>query len=125
MDKMVNEYNVNRLDPSPLFEKSKKILDVLSKVFGIKDDLLRAQSSIAVFYLVFRTAMFNQTVGRLTRKGFIDFNSELVNNRVLAEKDITLANFEYLEYERMSQQGTNDANSIKERTRILSEFLKI
>jgi len=30
-----------------------------------------------------------------------------------------------LEFDRLNQQGTNDASSIKERVRILSEFLGV
>jgi hypothetical protein len=47
------------------------------------------------------------------------------NNRNLAEEDITKADFELLEYDRLSIQGTNDASSIKERLRIISKFLDI
>ena len=43
----------------------------------------------------------------------------------MAEKDITQANFELLEFDRMSQQGTNDADSIKERVRIFGEELGV
>jgi|SRR5215469_11563789 len=44
-------------------------------------------------------------------------------NRQAAERDIARANFEWLEFDRMSQQGTNDAASIRERVKILSSFL--
>jgi hypothetical protein len=44
-------------------------------------------------------------------------------NRIAAEKAIAKADYELLEFDRMSQQGTNDASSIKERSRILEERL--
>jgi hypothetical protein len=35
------------------------------------------------------------------------------------------AQFEMLEYDRLSQQGTNDASSIKERLNIIRKYCKI
>jgi hypothetical protein len=125
LDKMVVEYNEQDLDPSPIVNKVYIVLDKMVSVFGKKDELLRAQSTITVYYMLFSDAIKKQSVDKVSRKKFLKFNAELASNRKIAEKDITLANFDFLEFERMSQQGTNDANSIKERTRILSEYLKI
>lgn len=72
-------------------------------------------------------------IQRLDEKGKADkfsrtklehFNERRVSNRLRAEKDITKANFELLEYDRLSQQGTNDASSLRERWRILENWLK-
>jgi hypothetical protein len=46
-----------------------------------------------------------------------------VSNREVAQDDLTKASFELLEYDRLSQQGTNDASSIRERWRILENWL--
>ena len=35
------------------------------------------------------------------------------------------ASFELLEYDRLTQQGTNDASNIKERLRILADFMNL
>ena len=48
-----------------------------------------------------------------------------LNHQPKSESDITKATFDLLEFDRLSQQGTNDSNSIKERVRIMKEFLKI
>ena len=39
----------------------------------------------------------------------------------MAESSILDVDFDLLEYDRLSQQGTNDASSIRERWRILAE----
>ena len=41
----------------------------------------------------------------------------------MAEIDLEKAEFELLEFDRLSQQGTNDASSIRERRRIMLEYI--
>lgn len=125
LDKMVIDYRENNNDATLLLNKAKTVLDAMSSVFGNYDDLLRSQSSITVYYMTFKNALEKNLSQRVTRKGIIDFYSAIAENRRMAESDITKSNYEFLEFERMSQQGTNDAFSIRERTRILSEFLQI
>ena len=43
----------------------------------------------------------------------------------MAEVDISQAEFDFLEFDRLSQQGTNDASSIRERVRIISNFFGV
>ena len=46
----------------------------------------------------------------------------ILNNRKLAEESYEEANYDYLEYDRLSQHGTNDVSNIKERFRIIKEY---
>jgi hypothetical protein len=46
-------------------------------------------------------------------------------NKALAEESIAKADYDLLQYDRLSQQATSDALSIIERCRILSNFLRI
>lgn len=102
-----------------------KILDELASAFEDSDWLLRSQAVVPVFYLVLQAASEKNRLQRFDRDRIVEFYDQLKENRDIAEKDISKANFEFLEYDRMSQQGTNDAASILERTKILSSFLKI
>jgi hypothetical protein len=102
-----------------------KVLDSLAKVFTDEDTLLRSQGVIPVIYLVAQLAIRNKRMDRFKRSKIKSFYESLETNRALAEGDISKANFELLEFDRMSQQGTNDAASIRERARILSEHLKL
>lgn len=125
LDKMVTDYRDNQTNPQPILDSTTRIFDLMTSVFGNKDDLLRSQSSITVYFLLFKKASELGQENLITRRGLIDFYQALADNRRVSEQDITQSNYEYLEFERMSQQGTNDAYSIKERTRIMAHFLGI
>lgn len=125
LDKMVEVYRDKNSSTAKVLNGCIIILDEMIKVFSEWDSLLRAQSAITVYYLIFKTAISNNLLTNITRGNLIRFYETLNENRLLAEKDITKANYEYLEFDRMSQQGTNDASNLRERTRILAEFLKI
>ena len=122
---MVDDYKESGNDPLPIYNQSKDVLDQMANVFGNNDELLRSQSTVTVYYLTFKKAMELNSIANVTRRGIIDFYESIAENRRRAEKDITQSNYELLEFERMSQQGTNDAYSIKERTRLLCEYLGI
>lgn len=98
-------------------------LNMMSKVFHQNDELLMAQGLMVVYYLVFRRAMLSNEIENISRGSLIHFREELKSNRQRAEEDYTSSSFDYLEFDRLNQQGTNDASSIRERFRILAEFL--
>lgn len=125
LDKMVIDYRDPDNDVDPLLNTTRSVLNEMSNVFGNGDELLRSQSSITVYYLTFKKAIEKNLLANVNRRGIISFYEAIAANRRMAEEDITQSNYEYLEFERMSQQGTNDAYSIRERTRILCEHLEI
>lgn len=101
-----------------------EILDALVPVFTDRDSLLVAQANIPIYAFTYRTLNAQGHTNLFARTKIEKFNQERANNRRIAEKDITQAKFELLEYDRLSLQGTNDASSIRERLRILEEWLK-
>jgi hypothetical protein len=101
------------------------VLNKMKLVFVANDELLLAQGILAVYYLVFRSALENGQESKLTRRSLLDFRQKLADNRESAIKNYEDASFELLEFDRLNQQGTNDASSIKERVRILSDYLGI
>jgi hypothetical protein len=122
LDSMTFKYKKDSsLSPKNYEKEVKIVLKEMSNLFIDADNLLRSQSSVAIYYLLFKNALNSNKVSLITRKKFFDFYDRLSENRKLAENDITTANFDYLEFERMSQQGTNDASSIRERVRILEQ----
>lgn len=126
LDDMVRQYKsgkAKRLDE--VRNRTTATVNALDTVFVNGDALLRTQSVVPVYYLALRTALGTGTQAVFTREKLEDFNARLAQNRDTAAKDIASATFEFLEYDRMSQQGTNDAASIKERTRILCQYLGI
>lgn len=101
------------------------VLEEMSHIFTNKDILLSAQAAVPVFYLLLREASLSGSIKKITRAKLIAFNEARQENRLVAENDIRKADFDLLEYDRMSQQGTNDASSIRERLRIVSKFLGV
>jgi len=120
---MVEYFKENPDDsPTNIYNETITIIEKMNDVFSNSDSLLRSQGAITVYFLLFREARKNNNLEKITRTVIFSFYKKLEENRIIAGQDITLANFEYLEFERMTQQGTNDASSIKERTRIMAEF---
>lgn len=126
LDEMTRNFkNGRKKEVTQLAKAVGEITELMSKIFVAKDILLAAQAVTPVYYLLFREAAIQGLTPQLTREQFIDFNAKRQNNRAMAEIDITKADFELLEFDRMSQQGTNDASSIRERLRILAKHLQI
>ncbi|AIU26936.1 hypothetical protein LV28_10685 [Pandoraea pnomenusa] len=106
-----------------LKEEVKSLLDAIFPVFVDKDSLLQSQASVPVYVFVFQRMRARGLEDKFSRSKLEEFNRLRMKNRVQAEDDISSANFELLEYDRLSQQGTNDANSLRERWRILEGWL--
>jgi len=70
-----------------------------------------------------KLALAKGATSKIQRFAIVDFYKKLAENRKIAETDIAQASFDFLEFDRMSQQGTNDAASLRERARILGSFL--
>lgn len=101
------------------------VLIEMTKIFIKKDPLLKAQGTLPVYFLVVRDYKALKKLDKLTRNMIIQFRDKLEKNRKKAENDIGSAEFDLLEYDRLSQQGTNDASSIVTRLQILKSYLKI
>lgn len=106
-----------------LKEEVASLLDGLAAVFNDRDALLSAQASVPIYAFVYRALKVKGKEERFSRSKLAKFDEERRVNRVRAETDIANAVFELLEYDRLSQQGTNDASSIRERWRILGASL--
>jgi hypothetical protein len=101
------------------------ILDAMSEEFTNKDELLQAQGIMVVYYLLFKGAIEADQLDKITRKKLLNFRQKLAENREAAVNNYPSASFDLLEFDRLNQQGTNDASSIKERYRILSTSLRV
>lgn len=124
LDSLAKRYhNSYGVQVRKLEREVERVIDEMANEFSVKDDLLSAQGIQVVYYLVFRTAIRNNEVGLVTRPSLIKFRKALAENRNLAAGDYENASFELLEFDRLSQQGTNDASSIKERYSTLCNYL--
>lgn len=126
LDAFVKEFKKNRLDrkAKDLEKEVAKNLNSLSDIFTPKDGLLRSQGMVIIYYLVIREANKEDFTAKVTRKKLLDFEKKRQANRVIAEEDISKANYDLLEFDRMTLQGTNDGASIKFRLETLLDYLK-
>ena len=113
--------NLQRVDE--LKQSTEKVVHAMAGVFSEKDELLQAQGNMVIYYLIFRAALNANEVNKITRRKLLDFKNRLKENREMAEISYENSSFELLEYDRLTQQGTNDASNIKERFGILAKEL--
>lgn len=99
-------------------------LDEMSNFFIKNDPLLRAQGTLPIYFLLIREYLRDGKILSFTRKDLIKFHNKIKENKKIAEKNISNAEFDLLEFDRLSQQGTNDASSIAKRLTILKEQLQ-
>lgn len=107
-----------------LGKEVQSVLNEMAKIFTKKDPLLSAQGTFPVYFLLLRDYLNENKLSKFTRNMLVQFRLKLEKNRKKAEQDISLAEYDLLEYDRLSQQGTNDASSISTRLGTLKIYLK-
>lgn len=124
LDNFVKDFkNGKKLYVDALATKCIKIISELEEIFIDHDPLLAAQASLPIYYLAIEALKRGNPDFELTRDKLIKFNKKRDSNRKTAAEDMAKADFDLLEFDRMSQQGTNDASSIRDRVKILCEKL--
>lgn len=124
LDALARNYHSNNIaHVNGLKSSAIDIVDVMANVFMEGDELLQSQGNMIVYYLLFRAALRTGEVGKITRRKLFDFRERLKENRLRAAEDYAESSFELLEYDRLTQQGTNDSSNIKERFSILAKEL--
>lgn len=124
LDAMAKKYKAGQTTLVNSFRDTvKEIVELMAKTFINQDNLLRTQGIMVVYYLLFKKAL--ETGTTINRIDLQDFDESVKRNRINAEKNYEGADFELLEFDRLSQYGTNDVSNIKEKFRILSEYLKL
>ena len=123
LDEMVERYHAPELAQECIHIRQavQGVLDVIAPVFRASDPLLSSQAFTLPLYLVYRQGFDGHPTPDRAR--YEAFRITLSKNRHVAEHRLPDANFEFLEFDRMSQQGTNDASSITTRAKILRSYL--
>jgi len=107
----------------PLRIEVQKVLAAMDKVFVKQDKLLKSAGMIVLYFLLFREAIKKNWLDKLSRSKLDKFEKARLANRVTAEKDITKARYELLEFDRLTQTP-NDAYAIEHRLTTLRNFVK-
>lgn len=108
----------------PITKPVMDLLDLMEQTFTAWDPLLRSQSVVVVYFLIFRNCHGEKWFAKLSRKTLLEFENLRSQNRLKAEKDITQASYDLLEFDRMAVQGTNDALSLNFRFETMRKYLK-
>ncbi|MBG43235.1 MAG: hypothetical protein CL530_04635 [Aequorivita sp.] len=126
LDSLAKKYKKDKsLNAKSIEQAVSNILDELVSIFADKDALLRTQSIIPIYYLAVRSVQNTSDLSKISRPNLLNFRDDITRNKTIAEDDISKADYSLIEFDRMSLQGTNDASSIRERSRILLEYLDI
>lgn len=124
LDALASDFKTGRTsEVNSLKDKAYLVLDKMADEFSLRDELLQAQGIMVVYYLLFRQARNLDELDQVNRRNLIDFREKLAANRTLAETEYADSSFALLEFDRLNQQGTNDASSIRERFEVLAEFV--
>lgn len=101
------------------------VLEWMCRLFVEKDELLRAQGNMVLYYLLCKSAMYAGVEANVSRERLHAFRNKVRENRLQAEDSYAEASFELLEFDRLSQQGTNDSSNIRERLGVISKYLDV
>lgn len=123
LDSMVRNYKENHIEVSRFQENVITVLNEMNNVFSDKDDLLRTQGIMVVYYILFKKSI--ELNVKIQRIKLYDFDNQVKENRKKAEEKYEDADFDLLEYDRLSQHGTNDVSNIRERLRLLCNYLDL
>jgi hypothetical protein len=105
-----------------LGQKSKVVVDAMSKVFMDGDPLLRSVGMVLLYYWLFREALNDGWANKLARSALLDFEEQRRVNRVQAEKDVTEAKYHLLEFDRLTQ-SPNDSVALRYRYAVLRHYI--
>lgn len=124
LDSMAKKYKSgNTALVNSFSDTVKDVVNSMAQTFINQDNLLKTQGIMVVYYLLFKKALEKNIV--INRIELQNFDVLVRNNRLSAEKNYENADFDLLEFDRLSQYGTNDVTNIKEKFRILSEYLNL
>lgn len=90
----------------------------MSGVFSANDSLLRQVGMVMVYYHLFRIANAQGWLNDITRKKLVSFNRDRARNRELAETDLANADYDLVEFDRLSQ-SPNDRGALRFRVGVM------
>ncbi|MBA4388348.1 MAG: hypothetical protein C0404_10230 [Verrucomicrobia bacterium] len=105
-------------------DRTTDILDAMSKRFEKRDRLLRSAGMTMVYFILMREAIEGGWADEVTRAKLQGFEDKRAKNRVIAEKDLAKAEYDLLEFDRLTQ-SPNDGYALRLRLEILCDFFGV
>lgn len=103
-----------------LYKNASGVLDRMHGIFYKDDPLLRSVGMAVLYYLLVREG--GSRSKEITREKLASFEDKRKSNRQAAKEDVTKAEWELLEFDRLSQ-SLNDASALKFRLEVLSRYV--
>lgn len=117
----------NKSNTEAKFRAAVKVVDVvlstMNGVFTVSDKLLGSSGMAVLYYLLFERAVKEKWNSKPTRSALVRFEEARAKNREKAAKDIANADYDLLEFDRLSQTP-NDAYAIKFRLELLARHVR-
>lgn len=126
LDKFVEDNKKNNeLIINKYKTESEKVLNELNQIFSDKDQLLKRQGDIPIYYLLIKDAMSQNLLSNITRQKLVEFQDNVEKVSKLTFEKIEERDYIYYEYFNSTQQGTNNSSNIRARVQILETFFGI
>jgi len=107
---------------SPVVKRVRKVVKQMEGVFVRQDRLLRSAGMVVLYFLLFKDGIGEGWVDRITRSRLDGFERARAQNRKTAEKTIAKANYELLEFDRLTQTP-NDSYALELRLKTIKKFI--
>ncbi|WP_281784118.1 DUF262 domain-containing protein [Sinimarinibacterium flocculans] len=124
LDEFVKEHRDNKTIDAvdKLATEARKTLDDMASVFVDADWLLRSVGTTVLYYFLFLDGRKQGWIETITRADFEEFDRVRIENRSVAEEDVSKVNFNLLEYDRLTQ-SPNDAVALRFRYAVLRQHV--
>ncbi|WP_458762511.1 DUF262 domain-containing protein [Cupriavidus basilensis] len=121
LDKFTEEHATeSKTKKLPALAAAKETVGAMASIFVDRDPLLRSVGMIILYFHIFRIAKNEGWLSKITRRKMLAFDKLRLDNRLIAESDITEADYDLLEFDRYAQ-SPNDAIAIKFRLKVILE----
>jgi len=123
LDEFVRSFEDRPRRSKPRFLKTAQdSVGRMRNVFTDNDVLLRQVGMIMVYYHLFRIANNEGWVGNITRRKLLKFDKQRRKNRQEAEVDLVEADYDLIEFDRLSQ-SPNDSYALRFRLRVMLRYV--
>ena len=107
-------------ETQPMVEDVRTTLVEMAGIFTDSDPLLRSIGMVMLYFHLFRRARPTEHSSLITRTALLAFDEKRRENRTIAETDISNADYDLLEFDRLTQ-SPNDALALRFRLAVIDD----
>jgi hypothetical protein len=124
LDEFVRDFRDRNLEKEArtLSRKTKAVLEEMANVFEDADQLLRSVGMVTLYYQLFREAIKEGWLSKISHSDLEAFEVKRTSNRAIAEENVADAEYRLLEFDRLAQ-SPNDGVALKYRYAVLRQYV--